>query len=123
MKKYNQDEKGVTLVEILAALVILSIVLVVFFTFFLQSAKFTQHNKEKLTAVEVAEDVVADVRNWKSKENGKYVNNSYDGYDVNIVIQPGPAGLQKARITVETFSKEGIKESSFTTEMYFGGGS
>lgn len=62
MRKYLRNNSGLTLVEILAALVILSIVLVAFMSFFTQSAKFTAHNYEKLTAVQIAEDIVSIVR-------------------------------------------------------------
>lgn len=120
MKKQLQSENGMTLVELLAALVLLSIVLLAFFTFFTQSAKFTQHNKEKLTAVEVAEDVVADVRNGNYQESIEFIKN---GYMVTITIEDLPINLmlKKAVITVESDfdSEEGIRNSTFITEMYF----
>ena len=71
MQKYINNNRGLTLVEILAALIILSLVFIAFMTFFSQSAKFTMHNKEKLTAVQVAEDVVAIIRT----NNEQNVNN------------------------------------------------
>ena len=50
--KKQIHEKGLTLVEILASIVILAIVLIAFMSFFTQSAKFTKFNDEKLTAVQ-----------------------------------------------------------------------
>ncbi|WP_438311216.1 type IV pilus modification PilV family protein [Sporosarcina sp. FA9] len=118
MRKRKMGEKGVTLVEILATLVLLSIVLIGFFSFFTQSATFTKHNKEKLTAVQIAEDVVAKIRNSEYPDTNLEIKD-YSGYIVDIVIEDGPAGLKKAEIKVETDTTTGIKGSSFTTEMYF----
>src|SRR5690606_7901361 len=62
MFKRIKNNKGLTLVEILAALVLLSIVLITFMSFFTQSAKFTAHNQETLTAVQIGEQAVSDIR-------------------------------------------------------------
>jgi len=48
------NEKGFTLVEILAAMTILVIVLISFFTMFSQSALFTRSNEETLRATNLA---------------------------------------------------------------------
>ncbi|MBO0601343.1 type II secretion system protein [Sporosarcina sp. E16_3] len=133
--KRGMGEGGLSIVEVLAALVILSIVFIAFFSFFTQSATFTKHNKEKLTAVQIAEEVVAKVRVIKSLDkfdemaklngykltNGVYVNsNSYPDYEVEIKVGTGPvSGLNKAVITVETHTNVGITDSTFKTEMYF----
>ncbi|AIY05107.1 hypothetical protein Plano_1142 [Planococcus sp. PAMC 21323] len=116
MKRLIQNERGISLVEILAAVVILGIVLVSVMTFFTQSAKFTAHNSEKLTNIQVAEEVVAEAR------VGKYQNNitfKKDGYDIIINISPGPEKLKLAKITVKSPAGAGINEPEFTTEMYF----
>lgn len=120
MKKYLQNDNGLTLVKILAAIVILAIVLVSFSSFFLQAAKHTKYNKEKLTAVQVAEEVIADVREGKYQDNDGYSKTIGD-YKVDIAIGGGPGDLKlkKAVITVRTKSGEGIKKSPFITEMYF----
>ena len=124
MKRYTNNDKGLTLVEILAAVVILSIVLVTFTNLFLHSAKHTKFNNEKLTAVQVAEDVVAKVRanEYKEKSGGEEFSEiGYDGYEVSIKIEDGPSdvNLHKAVITVEKNPGTGIKKSSFITEMYY----
>ncbi|EIM05669.1 hypothetical protein A1A1_15174 [Planococcus antarcticus DSM 14505] len=116
MKRLIQNEKGLSLVEILAAVVILAIVLVSVMSFFTQSAKFTAHNYEKLTNVQVAEDVIADVRigNYQSNTTLKK-----DGYDIVINVKAGPESLKLATITVKSPAGAGINEPEFTTEMYF----
>ncbi|KXH87301.1 prepilin-type N-terminal cleavage/methylation domain-containing protein [Sporosarcina sp. HYO08] len=134
MGKLNKriDERGLSLVEVLAAIVILSIVLVTFFSFFTQSTKYSKFNKEKLTAVQVAEEVVAKIRDIESQDEilgldefqlvgGLYVDTTtYPSYKVEINATPGPIStLGKAIITIESLSETGIKALPFTTEMYF----
>lgn len=117
MKKTIRNNKGLTLVEILAALVVLGIVLVSFMSFFTQSAKFTAHNDEKLTAVQVAEEIVAEVRQGDFPED---VNFDRYHYAVDIKITEGPVNnLKKAFITVKSPEGAGINDPEFTTEMYF----
>lgn len=55
--------KGFTLIEILVALVILSIILLSFMSFFTQSSLFTQKNKEKLTAINLAQEMIVTIKN------------------------------------------------------------
>lgn len=59
---FKRGNKGFTLIEVLAALVILSIVLLSFFSFFSQSALFTQKNRDKLTAVNLAQDTIVTIK-------------------------------------------------------------
>ena len=116
MKKLFHNERGMTLVELLAAIALLCIVLVTFMSLFTQSAKFTAHNNEKLTNVQVAEDVIADIR------QGIYQNSlifKKDNYTVEITIEEGPVELKLATVTVESPSGAGINSPDFTTQMYF----
>ena len=129
MKKYIDNEKGLTLVEILAALVILGIILISFSSFFLQSAKNTKYNEEKLNAVAVAEKVIAEIRpnnhpanmGEYTLTNGVYVNSTtYDPFQVEIkVIDNEVINLNLAIITVKSNLMTGIKKTPFTTQMYF----
>ena len=140
MKKIIKNEKGLTLVEILAALVILGIVLVSFMSFFTQSAKFTAHNSEKLTAVQVGEEVVADVRDLnainllKDTKGYKLISNdiedrtTYKQYIITLKEKSiefprldDPTKkiiLNKVLISVKARPGYGINEPEFKTEMY-----
>lgn len=140
MKWEFQNEEGMTLVELLAAIVLLGIVLVAFMSFFTQSAKFTAHNHETLTAVQVAEGVVADVRNYseiKSLQNTKgyklvsnYIEDkiTYEQYIIivteeNIEVpnqddSTRKLSLKKAVISIKSRPGYGINEPEFKTEMY-----
>ncbi|MFD1030436.1 type IV pilus modification PilV family protein [Metaplanococcus flavidus] len=140
MKKYLKNNSGLTLVEILAALVLLSIVLVAFMTFFTQSAKFTAHNHETLTAVQVAEDVVGQLREGEDSilsvgkicsaediENRAFVFSSCeniddynDDYNILLFEMDGPTeGLKKVKVIVKSLDGRGINEPEFETEMYY----
>lgn len=55
--------KGFTLIEILVTLVILSIILLSFMSFFSQSSLFTQKNNEKLTAINLAQETIVTIKN------------------------------------------------------------
>ena len=117
MKRLMRNEKGLTLVEILAALVILGIVLVSMMSFFTQSAKFTSHNNEKLTNIQVAEEVIAEVREGAYLSSDSFTRD--DDYFVEIIIQEGPSNLSLATVTVRSPSGAGIDDPEFTTQMYF----
>lgn len=55
--------KGFTLIEILVTLVILSIILLSFMSFFSQSSLFTQKNNEKLSAINLAQETIVTIKN------------------------------------------------------------
>lgn len=116
MKNLMQNEKGLTLVEILAALVILGIVLVSVMSFFTQSAKFTSHNNEKLTNIQVAEEIIAEVRRGTYTSDKRFNKNEYL---IEIDIEAGPGDLKLAIVTVNSPTGAGIDEPEFTTQMYF----
>lgn len=131
MRKVITNNQGVSLIEIIAAMLLVSIILLSYFTFFTQSAKHTQYNKVKLGAVDIAEKVVSDIRNIHSLselevkgfrlEKGVYINNqNFPGHEVKITIKDNKVAsvLNVIRITVTSTSAEDLPGSSFTTEMY-----
>ena len=118
MKKYLKNDNGLTLVEILAALVLLSIVLVAFMTFFTQSAKFTAHNHETLTAVQVSEQVIAKVRKGNYQTTTEQDVGNYK-VEIKIFPETSEVKLMRAVITVIPKSNQKIKSEPFKTEMYF----
>ncbi len=62
-KNYRFWNNGFTLLEILLTLVILSIILLSFMSFFSQSSLFTQKNNEKLTAINLAQETIVTIKN------------------------------------------------------------
>jgi prepilin-type N-terminal cleavage/methylation domain-containing protein len=61
INKFN-SEKGLTLIEVIAASAILVIMLVGFFTFFNQGARFTEINDDSVKASNLARDVLASLK-------------------------------------------------------------
>lgn len=134
------DEEGMTLVELLAAIVLLGILLVAFMSFFTQSAKFTAHNHETLTAIQVAEEVVADVRKLEdiklldTKKGYRLVSHyiedrtTYEQFIVTLKEENIEVStqnnitqkliLKKAVISVKAKPGYGINEPEYKTEMY-----
>jgi len=134
MKRLIKNERGISLVEILAAVVILGIVLVSVMTFFTQSAKFTASNHETLTAVQVGEEVVAKVRGVKSLTEltvspEKFVGNAtkvtsttlHSEFSITVEKTQGvvTSKLQKVKITVLSKNNMSNPNSAFTTEMFY----
>ncbi|WML25421.1 prepilin-type N-terminal cleavage/methylation domain-containing protein [Neobacillus sp. OS1-33] len=62
MKKLVKNEKGFTLLEILLSLSILSIVILVFFGFFIQSAKFSFQSQNKMSAGQLSQEILGKVK-------------------------------------------------------------
>lgn len=131
------NEKGVTLIELTAAIVLLSIVFFSFYAIFINAASHTQANKKRLSNTDIAERIIADVRSMSSfgdlkvlgfqQQGDKYVNDQYYGHEVilkteTIAMPAGVEGvhseLQKVVITVKPI-KPRPGTSSFTTEIYW----
>ncbi|WP_449537144.1 prepilin-type N-terminal cleavage/methylation domain-containing protein [Ferdinandcohnia sp. Marseille-Q9671] len=53
------NQKGLTLIEILASIVILSIIILVSANFFIQGSKFSKVTDEKFSDLQVAKDILA----------------------------------------------------------------
>ncbi|MBB6445856.1 type IV pilus modification PilV family protein [Bacillus benzoevorans] len=68
-----KNEGGYTLIEILAGVFILSIVLTVFFQFFIFSQKTTTDNKEQLVALKLAETVLEQIISNKNGYQDDFV--------------------------------------------------
>jgi len=121
MKKYIHNEKGLTLVEILAALVILGIILISFSSFFLQSAKNTKYNEEKLTAIDLSEEIVADIRRNPEmyKDIKVYIYNETPSVNAIITVEEGPTKrLRKANINVIP-SNNSKNKYNFMSDIFF----
>ncbi|NRD76014.1 prepilin-type N-terminal cleavage/methylation domain-containing protein [Bacillus sp. BRMEA1] len=57
MKKYFHNQKGLTLIEILISIVLLTVILTSFMGFFTQSAIFNKHNNVKLDTIQTAQKI------------------------------------------------------------------
>ncbi len=119
MDKYFYNSKGISLIEIIVSIALLSIVLITLFGVFIQSNKHTKYNEEKLDSIQIAEIVKAEVLNGERTSDVEIKD--YPGYKVNIKIVDGPSSLPKLKkaMIVVSSNDNGIKRKPFTTEMYF----
>lgn len=71
---YSKDSKGFTLVEILVSITILSIIVVTFLTFFIQSAKTNTYSEDVLDATYVAQSEMEELYKLGTKVPFEEVN-------------------------------------------------
>lgn len=72
MSRTINREEGMTLVEVLASIVILSIIVVTFLTFFINSARTTQINERSLDAAYEAQFFMEAVYNQVTQDSRSY---------------------------------------------------
>jgi prepilin-type N-terminal cleavage/methylation domain-containing protein len=75
-----KNEKGLTLIELLASIVILSIILLSFMTFFTNSFKYNAVSSDKINTTNIAREVQEDfkVNTVKNQELKKLIRESRD---------------------------------------------
>ncbi|WEG17382.1 prepilin-type N-terminal cleavage/methylation domain-containing protein [Alkalihalophilus pseudofirmus] len=124
--RFRINNNGLTLIEVLASMVILSIVIISFMTFFSQSMMFSNKVEDRLTAVNLAEKVLVDVRTAKSIELGEYdtsdegnhyfqINNKY--YYIQAEEVPDQTHLNLIPFYVDVSISEDFNEKD-TTRLY-----
>ncbi|WP_249413968.1 PulJ/GspJ family protein [Alteribacter keqinensis] len=96
-KKWYTTEQGFTLIELLVSISILSIVAVVFFSFFTQASLSNQKADTQVAAVNVAERVLNDIKSsgpalgcdesqlgYENDGKGFYIVNGKEKYYVSV---------------------------------------
>ncbi|MBW8350214.1 type II secretion system GspH family protein [Bacillus sp. IITD106] len=87
MMKNVFNNKGLTLIELLASIVILSIVIVSFLHFFSQAMLFTGKAEDRMTSINIAEKVLQSVKNDTANYTGeKQVINGKEYEEVKPII-------------------------------------
>jgi len=124
--RLSKDERGLTLVEVIASIVLITIILLSFFSFFINSAKHTKFNEEKLSSIEIAENIIGDIRSNPASYSTNVTNKKVEDtkvpsdYKAYITIVNGPNTLlKKAKIEVKPATGTEIKKSPFTTYIYY----
>ncbi|TFB13899.1 type II secretion system protein [Filobacillus milosensis] len=84
-----KHEKGMTLIEILGALVILSIVLIGFFSVFTQSASMQNVNEEEMLTTNLIRSALEDVRELDSSSVSPGTYTNFDLLDIASVNNQG----------------------------------
>lgn len=124
--RYLKEEHGMSLVEVVASIVLITIILLSFFSFFINSAKHTKYNEEKLSSIEIAENIIGIIRSNPASYSTNVNNKKFESskvpsdYIAYITIVNGPNDLlKKAKIEVKPSIGKGIKKSPFTTYIYY----
>lgn len=85
--KFVNNERGVTLIELLISIIILSIILLTFMTFFTNSSKYNSISKEKFDATNLVRE---------TKENLKVNEQKADLQNLIKSVKAGPPDFQMA---------------------------
>jgi len=67
--EFYRNEKGVTIIEVLASIVILSIILLTTMRFFPQMGLINNHNEDKSKAINIAKEILI---NWQESSDVKW---------------------------------------------------
>jgi len=134
MKSRKGNEKGMTLVEILAALVILGIVFIGFMTIFPQMTNFNEKTGRKLSAMNEARVLLDDYKNSYfylhdfTPENGYIENNGawirtekseFGEVEYRIEKQPAlPAGDAEGELSLHEINISIQKDSKVISETF-----
>ena len=114
VKKQFQSESGMTLVEILAALVILGIIFIGFMTVFPQMTAFNQKTGDKLETMNSAKIELAD---WK---NGIYSLSDFGDYPVVTIdrekVRRFPGDVENSEI--DFYESEDLKVNSHEDSVW-----
>lgn len=141
LKKYVQKENGISLVEVIASIVLISIILLSFYKLFLQSAtttKTTEHiidatyvaqtemekfyslSKSKNFPNELDQEVFTGYQ-YKRVNNGFYIyenKTDYSNYLLELKLKPLTNNL--TRIVVKVYDKKGVLKSQMETTLDWG---
>ena len=127
MKKYIASQKGMTLVEILATITILSILVVSFLAIFVQSARSNNISEEVLDATYVAQaemekvynysSIVSDFNdakikitdlNYHNSENNQY-KKAIGGFNIELVLKAVDESDELAQIVIKVYSNNRLE--------------
>lgn len=135
LKTYVMNEKGLSLVEILASFVLLTIVFALLSHFIFQATIFTTKVEAHLTTINSAEKVLNDVKTKKVKYTGRQIKinkelvNEVDPIKINrktyypyvSIVSESPEVLKLERVHVQIYSAPitaGNGDSSPIADLY-----
>ncbi len=138
----HQD--GLTLVEVLASIVILSMIVVTFLTFFINSARTTKVSETMLDASYVAQEkmesiyfqstlltyqqLIDDLRHesdhYQTSENTERMTQSHQGLSIEIYLEPtrNNAGVileNLYRLVVKVYGDNDQQQAQMETNLFF----
>ncbi|MRG87490.1 type IV pilus modification PilV family protein [Salinibacillus xinjiangensis] len=122
MKKIFKSESGLTLIELLAATVIIAILLTGFFSFFSQGALFSEKNEDEVQATQLARQVLEELRQYEnpsflsSGAISSFSNETEPGSILNEIVDEDGHFLDEPELTLRL---ELTKDNTIdTTNLY-----
>lgn len=102
MNNKCKNNKGFTLLEVLLSIVLLFIISTSFIGFFTQSAMFTQKNKEKLNAVQIAQKYINLVEQYVKKNdlNSYDLSKPLDESEIDKILSAHSIHLEKSSFKI-----------------------
>jgi len=119
MKNYKiiKNSNGLTLVELLVAIVILSIVLLTSMSIFSQAMKFSRITEENLVAINFAEKVLSEIKNGSS-DYEKPLNLNGKVYNPKVGFAPkNKLGLEQVSVKIFLYEDK-ITSEKLVTEIF-----
>lgn len=141
LKKYVHKENGISLVEVIASIVLISIILLSFYKLFIQSATTTKTTEHIIDATYVAQTEMEkfygisksryfpkqfDIElfngyQYKSVEDGFYIyENQTDDSNYSLKLKLKPLENNLTRIVLKVYDKKGILKSQMETTLDWG---
>ncbi|WP_078381916.1 type IV pilus modification PilV family protein [Sutcliffiella halmapala] len=114
--KLISNEKGVTLIELLASIVILSIVILGLLTFFSQLMSHSLKVEDKLTTINLAEKVLNEYKLVQEEFTEHELNGKI--YYSKVIELPDQRYLDLLPIRVEIYTDNSYNSTSMATQIY-----
>lgn len=110
------NQKGLTLIEILVSIVILGIIFTGMLGFFSQTVKYSSHNENKITSINLAEKVLSEYKASNSYTEKHTINGKI--YYVHISPLSTHQTKDLIPIAVKVYTDPSLTPTSLTTELY-----
>ena len=95
MRKLRDDDRGITLVELIVSIAILAIIVLPFLNSFLMAAKTNAKSKNELNATHLAENIMEGVEKNSMKTLAYQFNYPSEGFDIADGFAIGSSGAQE----------------------------
>lgn len=105
MRKFK-DNRGFTLIEVLAAIVIISIILISFFQLFIQTNKTAAFNNERLVTINLADAALAKIQAKAYTKTSNDIVNEF----INDSSKPTTFAMNGKTYTISYQASQGINK-------------
>ena len=95
MRKLRDDDRGITLVELIVSIAILAIIVLPFLNSFVMAAKTNAKSKNELNATHLAENIMEGVEKNSMKTLAYQFNYPSEGFDIADGFAIGSSGAQE----------------------------